>query len=102
MMERIQQSPSGRTWVEPEEKCYCYPGGRMVRRGRALWPDGKIRAVRAGIADTYFSIPAYGRYRGHYVGGWLGLNEDREFVFHPNTSRMQEIEAILAKRNNPA
>jgi len=70
------------TWLEPEE--HAYPNGGMTRRGRALWPDGKLRAVRAGIPDTFFSIPAWGRLRGKYVVGFLVVNEDGEYRFCPN------------------
>ena len=29
----------------------------MHRRARALFPDGKLRIVRCGLPDTFFSIP---------------------------------------------
>lgn len=74
-MTRTDNPPRGATilahgtWLEPEERCY--PSGAMLRRGRAVMPDGAVRAVRAGIADTYFSIPAYARIAGKYVRGYL-------------------------------
>lgn len=65
------------TWIEPEE--FCYPNGAMVRRARAINVEtGRLRVVRCGIADTFFSIPVRG-------GGWLGMSggPNRILVFHP-------------------
>jgi hypothetical protein len=39
--------------------------------GRALCPDGKIRAFRGGIADTAFSIPARVSAKGTTVSGFV-------------------------------
>ena len=61
------------TFLQTEE--YAYPHGNETRKGKAIYPDGKIRTVRAGIPDTYFSIPAHGRFRGHYVTGWLHCDD---------------------------
>ena len=58
------------TWIEPEERAYTSRGSQL-RRGRALFPDGRIRAFRAGIPDTYFSIPAHARIRGKYTPGFI-------------------------------
>lgn len=44
------------TWLEGEE--FCYPSGGMLRRAYAKCADGKTYVFRAGIQDTYFSIPA--------------------------------------------
>ena len=68
------------TWIEPEEKAYS-PRGSMLRKGRAIWPDGKVRAFRAGIPDTFFSIPACGRLRGRYVSGFLTRDDSGELRF---------------------
>lgn len=57
------------TWLQGES--FAYPSGGQTRKGRAVFPDGTVRAVRAGIADTYFSIPAHGRIAGRYVAGYL-------------------------------
>jgi hypothetical protein len=48
----------------------------MTRRARALHPDGKLRVVRCGVADTYFTIPARGR-------GFLSVNDDGVLIFNP-------------------
>jgi hypothetical protein len=40
-------------------------------RGRALCPDGKVRAFRGGTADTFFSIPARVSARGKTVSGYV-------------------------------
>lgn len=66
------------TWLEPEE--ITYPSGAMIRRARAMNTEtGKLKVVRCGISDTFFSIPVRG-------GGWLGMNgSDKNLVllFHP-------------------
>lgn len=69
-----------KTYIQPEE--YAYPNGGMTRKGLAIWPDGKIRQVWAGIPDTYFSIPAHGKLKGEYVSGILTMEND-EFIFTP-------------------
>ena len=63
-----------RTELQAEE--YAYPHGRETRKGRAIYPDGKVRTVHAGIPDTYFSIPAHGRIGARYVHGWLLIEGD--------------------------
>jgi hypothetical protein len=80
------------TWLDPEERAY--PNGAMRRRGRAIvrpnryapdipLPYGTFRAVRAGIPDTFFSIPAIVRYRGKTVRGFLTC-DDGTYVFTPD------------------
>ncbi len=61
----------GETWLEPEE--ICYPSdGKMVRRCKARCADGKLRIIRCGIPDTFFTIPA--------KGGFISV-KDEEFFF---------------------
>jgi len=60
--------PDG-TWLEGEE--FCYPSGGMTRRAYARCGDGKLRLFKAGIADTFFSIPA----TGQGVKGFLSSDE---------------------------
>lgn len=71
---------SRHTWLAPEIVAYSHGG--QTRKGRAFFPDGKIRRVWAGIADTYFSIPCHGRLKGRYVKGFLTRREDGEFEFN--------------------
>jgi hypothetical protein len=60
------ESPSGRlcvneTWIGPEADAYNTFSGAPTgsnRRGLVRFPDGKLRLVRLGVPDTYFSIPA--------------------------------------------
>lgn len=71
------------TSLQPEE--YAYPNGSLTRQGRAVLrqnphnpivlPYGEVRAVRAGIPDTFFSIPARLRYRGRTIAGFLTCTE---------------------------
>lgn len=64
----------GDTWLEPEE--LCYPNGAMARRCRAKdMVTGKLKIVRCGIPDTFFSIPCVGV-------GWVGSGEEG-FQYHP-------------------
>jgi len=94
-----------RTWIEPEERCY--PSGRQVRKGRAIFPDGSVRAILAGISDTFFTIPAHARIGGRYAAGYLcmgsdvpaDLNDDaaweaycdskEEIYFHPRARKVR-------------
>lgn len=68
----VQRFANG-TALEPESLAYADRGAQL-RRGRALFPDGAVRSVRAGIADTYFSIPAHARIGGRYVAGFLSVS----------------------------
>jgi hypothetical protein len=58
--------PDG-TWLEGEE--FYYPSGGMKHRAYARCADGQKRLFKAGIADTFFTIPA----RGRGVKGFLPL-----------------------------
>ena len=76
---------AGDTWLEPEE--LCYPNGGMTRRCRARnVMTGKLRTVRCGIPDTYFSIPA--------AGGWIGTDSNGEFEFNPSMTTEQPKEDL--------
>lgn len=69
------------TWLEPEE--ICYPNGTMVRRARAVNVEtGRLKVVRCGLSDTFFSIPVRG-------GGWLRTSEgkNRILLFYPPIRR---------------
>ena len=59
------------TWLQSEENAY--PNGGQTRKGKARFPDGAVRTVYAGIADTYFTIPAHARIGGKYVAGYLDI-----------------------------
>jgi len=83
----------GDTWIEPED--VCYPSGGMLRRARVFvdrnphnptgLPYGELRTVRAGIPDTWFTIPARLRYRGRTVRGFVTLCTVREqLIFIPD------------------
>lgn len=70
------RTTNGETWVDPEE--YAYPAGSLRqsrRRGRVLFPDGKIRAVKLGVADTFFTIPARASWNGRTVSGFVSSDE---------------------------
>ena len=75
---RIRRYAQG-TYLQSEEAAY--PNGRMARRGLAMWPDGKLRRVWAGLPDTFYSIPAFGYLRGRRVKGFLTLDEEGVLVF---------------------
>ena len=68
-----------RTSLMDESAAYnTYSGAhsRSNRRGRAIYPDGVIRSVTAGVPDTFYSIPAHGRIAGRYVAGFLMIEDD--------------------------
>ena len=71
-MRRRQEFANG-TWIESEE--VCYPDGAPRRHGRAMCEDGKVRAIRAGIADTWFSIPARVKVHGKTVTGFVTAHD---------------------------
>lgn len=79
----------GATWLESEELAYATHTGSShgsARRARVRFPDGALRIVRAGVADTYFTIPAHGRMPGRgYVAGHVYISDpgqdDSEFTF---------------------
>jgi hypothetical protein len=76
-------SPSGLTWLDPEELAYnTRTGGhsRSRRKARVLCSDGRYRTVTVGIPDTYYTIPGHGRINGRYVSGVV-YTEDGEFRF---------------------
>lgn len=68
-----------KTWLEDEGRAY--PNGGQTRRGMAIYPDGVVRRVFAGIPDTYFTIPAHGRLHGKYVRGFVSLDDAGEMTF---------------------
>lgn len=70
------------TWISPESDAY--PHGGMTRKGAALFPDGKLRAIRAGIPDTMFSIPASARVSGKYVAGFVTIDDGLLECPHPH------------------
>lgn len=78
------------TYIDPEELAYnTYHGGhsRSNRRGRVLFPDGKIRSVTLGVPDTFFTIPAHARINGKYVSGFVSVDThhdpEPEYIFIP-------------------
>jgi len=66
------------TWVQSEEAAYSRGG--MTRKARCLCADHIIRAVRCGIPDTYFTIPAYRIIKGKRVKGYVS-QDDGTFTF---------------------
>ena len=63
------------TWIEPEEMAY--PHGGQTRKFSAYLGDTSYRVSgKAGIPDTFFSIPANARIKGAYVAGFLMLGRD--------------------------
>lgn len=70
---KIQEFKEG-TWIESEE--VCYPHGGKKRKGRARDSAGKLVAFRAGIADTFFTIPAHRTVEGKRVQGYLSIRDE--------------------------
>lgn len=70
------------TWLEPES--LCFPNGGFTRRARAKMPDGKLLIFRAGLCDTFFSIPV----KGH--DGFLATDDDDVLTFYPHRREGEE------------
>lgn len=71
------------------------PWGLFVK-GRAVCPDGKVRAIRlSDCADTFFSIPASVKYRGKTVAGYATFNEDA-------AGRWVEFRVVAGRKNSGA
>ena len=78
------------TRLDPEERCY--PSGGFLRKGRAILrrnphnpivlPYAEVRAIRASIPDTYFTIPARLRFNGRTIQGYL-TSDEGELYFTP-------------------
>ena len=84
-----RRGPLG-TWIESEE--ITYPSGAMVRRARAVNVDtGRVRVVRCGIHDTYFSIPVRG-------GGFLTLSEGGIVLYYPKQRRSAVVAEQMAEQ----
>ena len=72
----------GDTWIGPESDSYPSGGINAGRRGRVRFPDGKVRAVKLGIPDTFYTIPAHARVRGKFYAGYVSVDLARnEFTF---------------------
>lgn len=72
------------TWIDAEELAYPSGSLRQSRRyGQALCADGKLRRVKLGIPDTFFSIPATCRITGVSVSGFVTYTDNVfRFVSH--------------------
>lgn len=80
MTARMNDSPSGKTQLQGEEAAY--PNGAQCRKGKAIFPNGEIRTVYAGIPDTFFTIPAHTIVKGKRVKGYLSLDNEGEYIFN--------------------
>lgn len=79
-----------RTWLDPEERAY--PNNTFTRNGTAILrknehnpielPYGELRAVRAKVPDTYWTIPARIKHKGKTIKGFLSSHAD-EWCFTP-------------------
>ena len=82
MTARMNDSPSGKTQLQGEEAAY--PNGAQRRKGKAIFPDGTVKTVYAGIPDTFFTIPAHTTMKGKRIKGYLSLDNEGEYIFHIN------------------
>jgi hypothetical protein len=57
-------------YADGTELTYSQPWG-LTCKGRALCPDGKVRAFRGTTADTFFSVPAWVKTQGTTVSGFV-------------------------------
>lgn len=68
-----------KTWIARED--VAYPSGSQTRPGVAYLAGTQyLVRFRAGIPDTYFTIPAHCRIKGRYVAGHVAMDgEDLRF-----------------------
>ena len=67
--------PDG-TWLEAEEiLTLASPKSTPTRRAKARCPDGRLRVVACGLADSLFTIPAQALLQGDLVAGRLAIEE---------------------------
>ena len=67
------------TWIEDEKLAYCTPNGGPTgsrRRVRARCSDGIARIFRAGVPDTFYTVPVIGRIKGRYVRGYVSIEHE--------------------------
>jgi len=72
------------TWLDPEE--YAYPAGSLrqshrrfraiIDRSEGTWVSTDYVTGYAGVADTYFTIPARTTFRGQTLHGFLTMGSD--------------------------
>jgi hypothetical protein len=69
------------TWLESEEAAY--PRGGKTRDGEARLnsPTGALVKIKAGIADTAWTVPATAQYKGKKYAGYISYDEN-VIVFH--------------------
>lgn len=74
----MRQTFAYNTWLDPEEKAYSSPSGKPSGSHRkfkaiATFPGsvGKLVGGTAGVADSFFTIPAIARVGRHKVSGYL-------------------------------
>lgn len=90
------ECPDG-TWIDDESLAY-YSGSLRQSRRRALvrCPDGKLRTVRCGIPDTFFSIPASLSFKGTRVAGYVASTETgvefRPYLYRKNAALFADCE----------
>jgi len=81
----------GKTFIMNEELAYDRPLKESDRRGRVRFPDGKLRAVLLGVADTWFTIPARAKVCGRTRHGFVYRDSDsEEFRFCDMTAKREQ------------
>jgi len=80
MRVRIQKFNAD-TWIESEEAAY--PKGGKTRDGEARVdnPAGRLVKIKAGVSDTYFTIPATAIEGKQKIAGYLTVDSET-LVFH--------------------
>lgn len=44
-----------------------------------------------GVHDTFFSMPAACRVHGKTITGWIGVDDNQEYVFHVHTEALARL-----------
>jgi hypothetical protein len=94
----------GETWIDDEQMAYNTYSGAATgsnRKGYVRFPDGKLRRVTLGVADTFFSIPAKpSQGRIGYVSVWETPEPEWDRTTHPSYGEYLEYLITLPPRQS--
>jgi hypothetical protein len=77
------------TWIEPEE--VAYPSGGMKRHAKVIDEhDNLLKFAFAGIADTFFTIPAYIMENRKRIKGFIHIQENALYFVRSTKSAEKE------------
>jgi hypothetical protein len=88
-MSSVKTSPTTDFAIDPEERAY--PSGALRHSQRRFWRARLVGTAqyvngRAGVADSYWTCPAYAYYHGRRHYGyltWTADSTDIIYIFQP-------------------